>query len=290
METLRHLLPDIPTLAVDVARLAAWLLVLALVFIPLERISALRRQPVWRAGIATDLAYYFLSGILPKLLLVLPMTFLAWSLHGVVPAGLHAWVAGLPFGVRLAGALVVGEIGFYWGHRWSHEIPLLWRFHSIHHSAEHLDWLVNTRAHPIDMMFSRLCGFVPMYVLGFAQPMIQDRLDPVPVLVLLIGGCWGYFIHANLRWRFGWLENLIATPAFHHWHHTNDARRDRNYASMLPWMDRIFGTYHVPATEWPGVYGIDQKLAPSLAGQLIDPLLPARNRRPVAAPAQAAEG
>ena len=65
---------------------------------------------------------------------------------------------------------MAGEIGYYWGHRWSHEIPFLWRFHSIHHSAEEIDFLVNTRAHPFDMVFGRFCGLVPMYVLGLGGP------------------------------------------------------------------------------------------------------------------------
>jgi sterol desaturase/sphingolipid hydroxylase (fatty acid hydroxylase superfamily) len=49
----------------------------------------------------------------------------------------------------------------------------------------------------------------------------------VPLLIMLIGTLWGFFIHANLRWRFGWLELLVSTLAFHQWHHTNRRARQQ---------------------------------------------------------------
>lgn len=67
---------------------------------------------------------------------------------------------------------------------------------------------------------------------------------------------WGFFLHANLRWRFGWLEQLVATPPFHHWHHVADAPLNRNFASTLPVLDRLFDTLHLPARAWPAHYGI----------------------------------
>ena len=98
-----------------------------------------------------------------------------------------------------------------------------------------------------------------------------------PVILILAGTVWGFFIHANVRWRFGWLESVIATPAFHHWHHTNDTEnRDRNYASMLPVLDWVFGTLHLPRRLWPAVYGVDQPVGATLARQLIDPLIQRR--------------
>ncbi len=121
------------------------------------------------------------------------------------------------------------------------------------------------------MVFGRFCGLVPIYVLGLGGP-VGPAGSLVPVLVTLFGTLWGFFIHANLRWRFGPLEWLITTPAFHHWHHTLTGPINRNYASTLPWLDWIFGTHYLPRDEWPAAYGIEAKLPDSLAGQLAYPL------------------
>jgi sterol desaturase/sphingolipid hydroxylase (fatty acid hydroxylase superfamily) len=256
----------------DVFRLGIWLVLLTIIFVPLERLWGLRRQKVFRKSLSTDLIYYFLSSLLPRLLLILPLTALAWAIHHVRPGWTDTWAANLPFGIRFAAAMIVGEVGTYWGHRWMHEVPMLWRFHEIHHSAEEIDWLVNTRVHPVDLVFTRLCGFVPMYVLGLAQP-TGNTVDIVPVLVTLGSTLWGFFIHANMRWRFGWLEYLISTPAFHHWHHTKDGPEfiNKNYSAMLPWLDKLFGTLYLPRKKWPTVYGIDDPIASNLSGQLLQP-------------------
>ncbi|MEO5926308.1 MAG: sterol desaturase family protein [Bryobacteraceae bacterium] len=256
----------------DVLRLGVWLLLLLVIFVPLERLWALRPQPVLRLGFGTDLAYYFLSGLLPKLLLLLPISLLAGLAHSNTQIGFYAWVGGIPSVLRLPLAMVVSDIGSYWGHRWSHQIPFLWRFHSIHHGAEEIDWLVNSRVHPVDMVFVRLCGLVPMYLLGLAQP-TGDGADLVPILVIVIGTVWGFFLHANVRWRFGWLEYLVSSPAFHHWHHTNDRpeNTNKNYAALLPGVDRLFGTLYLPKA-WPSQYGVNEPLPSDLAGQLLHPL------------------
>jgi len=269
--TLLHQFP------IDFLRICVWLLLLSAIFIPLERLWAVRPQRVFRRAVWTDLGYYFLNSLLLSVLLILPVAAVGWVLHAVVPTPLLALTAGLPVAVRLALALVVGEFGYYWAHRAMHTVPWLWRVHAVHHSAEHVDWLVNTRAHPLDLVFSRLAAFIPMYVFGLAQP-IQNVADSVSIGVVLVGTVWGFFIHANLRWRFGPLEWLVATPAFHHWHHTNDAHANRNFSTMLPWMDRIFGTYYMPRHAWPPAYGIDDILPESLGDQLLYPLLPPRRQ------------
>ena len=80
----------------------------------------------------------------------------------------------------------------------------------------------------------------------------------------------------TVRWRLGPLEWLLATPAFHHWHHTNGTEnRDRNYAAMLPVLDRTFGTLHLPR-HWPEVYGVDTAVGGTLVQQIVGPLAPDR--------------
>jgi sterol desaturase/sphingolipid hydroxylase (fatty acid hydroxylase superfamily) len=261
------------TFAVEMLRLFAWLVLLLAIFVPVERIWALRPQKVFRKAFGTDLIYFFLSGFIPRLLLTLPLSALAAILHRMIPGGFYAWTAAMPLSVRVLAALVVGDIGSYWGHRWSHQIPFLWRFHAIHHSSEEIDWLVNTRAHPVDLCFVRFCGLVPMYVMGLAQP-TGNQFDLAPLLVTLVGTGWGFFIHANVGWRLGWFEWLVSTPAFHHWHHTNDGPEliDKNYAAMLPWVDRMFGTFYLPDRRWPVKYGVDAPMPENFPEQLIYPL------------------
>jgi sterol desaturase/sphingolipid hydroxylase (fatty acid hydroxylase superfamily) len=256
--------------AFDVGRLAIWLVLLVAIFVPLERLFALHPAKIWRKQVGVDLAWYFINSLLPAAIIAVPLSILARSLRGIDPGGLYSAVALWPLWLKLPVAFLVNDLGAYWGHRASHAHPLLWRFHAIHHSAEHLDWLVNTRAHPFDMVFTRLSGLAPVYLLGLAQATGRG-LDPVVAMVTIIGTVWSFFIHANIRFRLGPLEWLVSTPAFHHWHHTNDENRDRNFAAIFPLIDRVFGTAWLPKN-WPPVYGIDAKIPPTLDGQLLDPL------------------
>jgi sterol desaturase/sphingolipid hydroxylase (fatty acid hydroxylase superfamily) len=201
-----------------------------------------------------------------------PLSAVALAVHRVIPPGFHAAVAEAPFWSRIIAGLVIGDIGYYWAHRCLHAVPILWRFHAVHHSAPRIDFLVNTRAHPIDMVFGRLSGLIPLYVLGLAGP-IGAVGSLMPVIIMLTGTVWGFFIHANVRWRFGPLEWVLSTPHFHHWHHTIEAPLSRNYASILPCLDRVFGTLHLPKGQWPPRYGIQDAMPGSFGEQLVHPFL-----------------
>jgi sterol desaturase/sphingolipid hydroxylase (fatty acid hydroxylase superfamily) len=258
--------------ALSTLRLCVWLAILAIIFVPLEWLFSVRPQKLFRMSVLGDLGFYFISSIVPNFLLAVPLAIAAYIAYYCVPWRVHAAIAEWPLWLRALSAFVVGDLGFYWGHRWAHQIPFLWRFHSVHHHPRHVYFLISSRAHPIDNAFIRMCGLVPVYILGLGAPQsVQGTL--VPTLVMLVVTVWGFFIHANIRCRFGPLEWLFATPAFHHWHHTLAEPRDRNFASMLPWMDRLFGTHYLPR-EWPADYGIDAELPESVVGQLIYPFRP----------------
>ena len=256
-----------PPLLIDLFRLTVWLIILALLFAPLERIFMLRRAEA-RHSMLADLGYFYVNGILPALLIATPLALVSAGVRAVTPSGWTAAVASLPLWASIGIGLVIAEIGSYWAHRWCHQSPFLWRFHAIHHTPHHIDWLINSRAHPADIIFTRMCGLVPLYLLGFDGG--GGERGMVPVVITLIGTVWSFLVHANVRWRFGPLEQVIATPAFHHWHHTNDEFRDHNYAATLPVIDRLFGTFHLP-NHWPDVYGIDEPVPATLYDEVFRP-------------------
>jgi sterol desaturase/sphingolipid hydroxylase (fatty acid hydroxylase superfamily) len=264
-----RLLREYPFL-LGVLRHCTWLVLLSLLFLPLEYFFAANRRRTARSSVLGDLGFYFISGFVPHWLLIIPLSLAASLAYQFVPWRWHAAVAALPVWLSGLAAFVVADFGFYWGHRLVHHIPFLWNFHAVHHDPEDVYFLISARAHPVDNAVIRLCGLVPIYILGLGAPdSVKGTL--VATLIMLAMTVWGFFIHANLRWRFGALEWLLATPAFHHWHHTRSEFRDRNFASMLPVWDRIFGTYHLPA-HFPSAYGIEEKLPPSIIGQLLHPL------------------
>ena len=65
--------------------------------------------------------------------------------------------------------IAVTDFTQYWVHRAFHAVPLLWRFHAVHHSADHMDWLAGSRLHLVDIAITRGLTYVPIYVLGFAD-------------------------------------------------------------------------------------------------------------------------
>jgi sterol desaturase/sphingolipid hydroxylase (fatty acid hydroxylase superfamily) len=240
------------------------LLVLAMVFIPMERIWLLRDQKIFRAGWQTDLKHFFAShaGVqLLSFMTIIPVQVLfSWTMK----LDFQKRVASQPVWLQFLEILFVADMVSYWVHRAFHKIPRLWEFHAIHHSSLHMDWLAGSRSHIVDTVVNRFLGFVPIFVLGFSPPALYAYLIFVSFHAV--------YIHANVRHRWPYLRWIFATPEFHHWHHTSDEEGiDKNFAVFLAFIDVIFGTAHMP-DYWPQRYGTTKFQPPeTYLGQLAYP-------------------
>ena len=77
--------------------------------------------------------------------------------------------------------------------------------------------------------------------------------------------------HVNMRFDIPVLNQLLVMPRFHHWHHAMEPI-DKNFAVHFPWIDRLFGTFHMPKGEWPQATGIHGDPVPAdFARQLVWP-------------------
>ena len=237
------------------------LVILGVIFVPLERLFALHVQPVLRRGWKTDVAHFFFSHLLEQLALVLAIGSALTLLEPLVSPRLQDAVAGQPLAVQLVEAMLIAELVGYGMHRAFHEVPWLWPIHAVHHSSEQLDWLAGLRVHPLDQTLTRTAQFAPLYLLGFAPELFAGGAAVL--------GLWAITLHANLRLRLGWLEHVIASPHFHHWHHAREARA--NYSGLFPWVDVLFGT-RVRPREWPETYGTDTPVPERWRDQLQHPL------------------
>ena len=66
-------------------------------------------------------------------------------------------------------------------------------------------------------------------------------------------------IHANTRINFGFLKYIIATPQYHHWHHCENPKYyGKNFATIFPFIDMIFGSYYLPGNTWPEGTGLHE--------------------------------
>jgi sterol desaturase/sphingolipid hydroxylase (fatty acid hydroxylase superfamily) len=249
------------------SQLAVGLVVLAAIFVPMERVFALNTQPIFRKGWRTDAVHFVVNNLLTTLLLIVAVVTAGTVLTAAVPGSLRAAVAHQPIPLQVGEAFLLAEVFGYWGHRAAHTVPWLWKFHRVHHSIREMDWLAAGRLHPVDQAFIRSCAVLPIVALGFARGALGAFVAFTTLQAI--------FVHANVRFRFGPLRWLVSTPEFHHWHHSADpAVYNRNFAGEFPWIDLLFGTLHLPSGTKPATYGIAEDPPNGYLSQLAWPFQP----------------
>ena len=242
------------------------LVLVALLFVlvvPFERLFPRHDQRFRRPLLSLDIAYALSQPALSLITLVVGVAIGVLSLVWLPAMLLQPLVAQLSPLTQMLVGFVLFDVIIYWAHRWSHEVPFLWRFHSIHHSIETMDWVSAFRNHPVD-------GFI------LAPPIVfllsaGFSLEVTGVLTL-VQIVTGIFLHANVRWRWRPLQRWVITPDFHHWHHANEPDAvNSNYSVFLPAWDMLFGTWYMPPDRRPSVYGVDEVVPKEMARQLAYP-------------------
>ena len=153
-----------------------------------------------------------------------------WGVLSGVP--IAAWIL-VPL------CVVVLDLAIYLQHVMFHAVPLLWRFHRMHHADLDFDVTTGARFHPVEIVLSMLIKFAVIIALG-----------PPAIAVLafeVILNATSMFNHSNVRMPSAIdavLRCFLVTPDMHRVHHSaEDDETNSNFGFSLPWWDRLFGTY-----------------------------------------------
>lgn len=221
-----------------------------LIFIVLEKLFPLYRdQLVFREEWQTDLKHFAVNHFLVGLILLTVNFVIHHGFGWMVSHDFQLAVQGIWFIPQLLLCILVADLAQYWTHRAYHEIPFLWKFHAVHHSAKTMDWLAGSRQHVFEIIATRVLVLAPLFVLGFSEAVINTYI--------IIVGFQAVLNHANVHFPWGPLRYLIVTPDFHHWHHSaDDEAIDRNYAAHYAFLDYLFGTAVRSEKRLPEKYGV----------------------------------
>jgi sterol desaturase/sphingolipid hydroxylase (fatty acid hydroxylase superfamily) len=153
------------------------------------------------------------------------------------PASPWVWLA----------ALLLYDFAYYWFHRASHRVGLLWAAHVVHHQSE--DYNLSTALRQTSTGW--IIGWVfylPMALLGI-PPLVYGSVALVHLL-------YQFWVHTQQIGRLGWFDRWFCAPSNHRVHHAvNDRYLDRNYGGLLMLWDRLFGTFEPERDDEPCVYG-----------------------------------
>jgi sterol desaturase/sphingolipid hydroxylase (fatty acid hydroxylase superfamily) len=231
-----------------------WLLLLSAAFALLERVRPQRpRQRPLRAGVLTDLCYLLFNGhffaVLTAGVTVPLMAFVDGSLDtaGLLPA--NPFLAGRPAWVQFLVFLAVSDFLQWCVHVLLHKVPVLWKFHQVHHSVVDMDWAGNFRFHWMEIVIYRSLLYLPLLLLGG---------DPEILLaVAVFATAWGHFNHSNLDVSLGWAGRILNSPRMHLWHHDRSPEGGpaKNFGIVFSLWDYLFGTVYWPQERPPRELG-----------------------------------
>ena len=213
------------------------------------------------------LVLLFNAGVVAKLGSVVILAGFAWLAENY-----FGYLDFVPVWAQVVGVVVLVEFLRYWVHRWQHSVPLLWRWHGVHHTVPLTYGVNGLYSHPIDFLLRNVLTLLVPTLLGFDASAI---LIGTAALVVI-----GYFAHCNLPLRYGPLEWVFVSPRLHRWHHSERlVESNTNFGIGLILFDRLFGTVLDPKDrEGPEKMGVSGVAAAE--GSVADMFMAALRRIP----------
>ncbi len=198
-----------------------------------------------RGDVHVDVGLVALAGLVtPVIDAATKLAAIALASWSAGQGALAIWPLEWPLLLQAVLALVLADFFRYWVHRALHEVPLLWRVHATHHSAERLYFFNGARIHPIEILISGIIESLPLVLLGVPPEALALRF--------VMGRIIGRFQHCNLDVRLGPLDYVFSSPLNHRWHHSRDLREAaHNYGGDVIIWDHVFGTFYLPADREP---------------------------------------
>jgi sterol desaturase/sphingolipid hydroxylase (fatty acid hydroxylase superfamily) len=145
----------------------------------------------------------------------------------------------LPSGLEIPVGILLLDLVIYGQHVLFHTVPLLWRFHMMHHADLDIDVTTGLRFHPIEIALSMGIKLGAVIIIG--PPVLA-----VILFEILLNGT-SMFNHGNILMPAGvdrLVRLLVVTPDMHRVHHSVVIREtNSNFGFNFPWWDRLFGTY-----------------------------------------------
>lgn len=228
-------------------------------------IPAHTKQGLLRYEWFLDLQYFFINHLLAGVLLLAVNSIVHYFYDFLIFDFTKQYLSEMNIFLQIIIIFFIWDFIQYWIHRAYHEIPWLWKFHAIHHSAEKMDWLAGSRMHVLELFVTRILIISPIILLWFSENAIN-----IYAVILWV---YATMIHSNIKVNFWPLEKIFVSPKFHHWHHANDREAiNINYAWELSILDIMFWTYLSKDT-YPEEYGVSEKqwIPHDIIGQTLYP-------------------
>ena len=254
-----------------------WLIALSLgvwileVIVPWRKKQAIFRQDFWLDGFYLFFNYFLFSliaynAIANVAVLAFNDVLSLFGVKNIIAFQIQSW----PKWVQLLTLLVVADFIQWNVHRIFHHVPMLWKFHQVHHSVKEMGFAAHLRFHWMESILYKTAQYIPLAMIGFG---LKDFF-----IVYIFTTAIGHLNHSNLNVSYGPLKYILNNPKMHIWHHAKtlpDGANGVNYGITLSIWDYIFKTNYIPTNDANITLGFkdDEQFPKELVGQMLYPFI-----------------